>query len=380
MEQRVLFTASTFSHIRNFHLPYLKAFQDRGYAVTVACGGAPEDLPYVDRNLPLPLEKKKTSVQNLTAARLLRQELTREPYALVSCHTSLASFFTRLAVSGLRPRPIVVCTVHGYLFDERTKPEKRLVLSGAERAMAPVTDLLLTMNAWDAAYAAAHRLGRETVCIPGMGVDFDALSAASEESGAALRRRLGLGPERFVLLYAAEFSERKSQRVLLHALTELPERAVLLLPGSGALLESCKALAQQLGVAERVIFPGQISGMGQWYAAADAVAASSRSEGLPFNIMEAMYFGLPVVASAVKGHTDLLREGETGLLYPYGDSAACARQLRRLMDEPALAQCLGTQAHQAVRRYALDEVLPAVMAQYDRLLPCAGIGPSVAKK
>ena len=274
-----------------------------------------------------------------------------------------------LAVEALpkSKRPRVVCIAHGYLFDQNTSAAKTALLAGAEKLTAPVTDLVLTMNRWDFDYASAHRLGRRVANIPGMGVDFSPLDRADPQAGLALREELGFGPDRFLLVYGAEFSRRKSQAVLLRALARLPERAALLLPGQGDLLPSCQALAHELGVADRVVFPGHVS-MAAWYAAANAVVPSSRSEGLPFNLMEAMHCGLPAVASDVKGHQDLICHGESGLLYPYGDDAACARQIQILMDDPQLARSLGRAGQKAMEPFRLEAVFPCVMAEYDRLL------------
>ena len=108
--------------------------------------------------------------------------------------------------------------------------------------------------------------------------------------------------------------------------------------------------------------------MAPWYAAANAVVPSSRSEGLPFNLMEAMHCGLPAVASDVKGHRDLICHGKSGLLYPYGDAAACARQIQILMDDPQLARSLGQAGQKAMEPFRLEAVFPCVMAEYDRLL------------
>ena len=191
-ERKVLFTASTYSHIRSFHLPYLAEFARLGWTVDVACGGAPMELPGARRVIPVPFEKSMTSPKNLSAARLLRREIRREGYELVSCHTALASFFTRLAVKGMGHRPLVACTAHGYLFDGDTPAPKRTVLLGAERLCAPVTDLLMTMNAWDDHLAREKRLGRRIVNIPGMGVDFARMSALPQGAGEALRGEYGL--------------------------------------------------------------------------------------------------------------------------------------------------------------------------------------------
>ena len=368
MTRKVLFTASTFSHIRNFHLPYLEYFQNHGWAVHVACGGETAPIPHADRVIRLPFKKRMLSPKNLRAAAMLRKEIRREGYDLISTHTSLAAFFTRLAVKGMKGRPPVVNTVHGYLFDDQAPALKRKILLAAERFTAPQTDLLLTMNRWDHELARRYSLGKRTANIPGVGVDFSRFDQESLGAGPALRSEWGILQDAFVLIYPAEFSKRKSQEVLIQALAELPERAVLVLPGQGALLEQCKALAVRLGLEERVVFPGQIGNMALWYAMADAAVSASRIEGLPFNVMEAMYCGLPVAASAVKGHTDLIAHGETGLLYPYGDVAACAAALRTLMDSEPLRRDLRQAARESVRQYELDRVLPQVTAHLEALV------------
>lgn len=357
--------ASTGSHIVNFHLPYLRAFKARGHRVDVAFGGPPVDIPEADGVTRLPLVKAMRSPSNLAAAGILRGLIRRGGYDLVSTHTTLASFFTRLAVRTLRRRPPVACTVHGYLFDDQTPRLRRSLLSGAEKLAAPVTDMLITMNTWDDAFARSHRLGRAIEYVPGMGVDFSALARPDAQAAAALRHRLGFDETDFLVVYAAEFSKRKNQALLIEAAAGLPERLKLLLPGDGALLDQCRQRAAALGLSERVVFPGQVKDMPLWFAAADAAATASRSEGLPFNVMEAMGAGLPVVASAVKGHTDLIQDGRTGLLFPAGDARSCRARLERLLGDPDLARSLGSAAREASAPYALENVFPQVMACYD---------------
>lgn len=177
------------------------------------------------------------------------------------------------------------------------------------------------------------------------------------------------------MVYAAEFSRRKHQAFLIQALRGLPERAMLLLPGEGAERGACQALAEELGLAERVRFPGQLGDPSLCYRAADCAVSSSRSEGLPFNIMEAMHAGLPVVASDVKGHRDLLGDG-CGLLYPYDDRAAFQKAVTLLMDSPGEAMRLGLAAAGAAERLRLEAVLPQVLEAYGLIVPAETQEPS----
>ena len=367
--RRVLFTASTYSHIVNFHRPYLREFKRRGWQVDVACGGSAMAIPEADHVIHIPFEKSMASIQNANAMLRLRRLIHSRRYELVSCHTSLASFFTRMAVRGMWRRPKVVCTVHGYLFVDGSPGKDQVLLGGAEALAAPVTDLLLTMNSWDDQYARAHKLGRRIAKIPGIGVDFSRFSPVSEDERSHIRSSLGFGPDAFLLAYAAEFSKRKSQKVLIRALSKLPDNVGLLLPGRGGLLDECRDYAEYLEVSHRVVFPGQISDMNPWYAAADCAVSSSRSEGLPFNIMEAMYCGLPVVATDVKGNCDLVRSEQTGLLFPFGDAEKCARQIMRLIENPELAGRLAKAGRESMGPYALEAVLPQILDQYNRLIP-----------
>lgn len=366
MQRKVLFTASTYSHILNFHLPYLERFRSDGWEVHVGCGGAEKKIPYADKVLHLPFEKKMHSPSNFRTAVLLRREICSERYDLVITHTSLAAFFTRLALKGLKNRPRVINVAHGYLFGGGGKSgTKDKILIAAEKMVARQTDLILTMNEWDYLAAKEYALAPNVYNIPGIGVDFEKRCIALPDSREKVRSEWSIPEEAFVLFYAAEFSTRKNQQMLIRAMRHLPENVVLVLAGSGELLEQCKQLAKDICVENKVIFPGYVSDVAAWYAASDAAVSSSRSEGLPFNIMEAMYCGLPVVAGAVKGHTDLIDDGKTGLLYPFDDDASFAHQVDKLLESGEFGQMLGEKAKQSMMQYGIEKVLPTVMEHYN---------------
>ncbi len=364
MKPKVLYTASTYSHIRSFHIPYLRELQRLGWEVHTACGNAPEQVSYTDKSFNLPFKKQMSSPDNIKASGQLREIIQTETYSLIITHTSLAAFFTRLAVKGMKDRPRLINVVHGYLFDDDTPFLKKQLLLNAERFTAPETDLVLTMNRYDYDIARKYHLGKEIDIIPGIGVDFGRLDEDRSRETDVSREALGISEDAFVLIYAAEFSRRKSQDVVIRAMANLPEETVLILCGDGVELDRCRTLAQQLRLDKRILFPGRVENMAAWYGIADAAVTASRSEGLPFNVMEAMYCGLPVVASRVKGHTDLITDGTTGLLYPYGDVNACADKIRYLLDSPMARGSLTRNAEGSVSAYGIGRVLDAVMQRY----------------
>ena len=366
--KKLLYIASSFGHRASFHQPYTEWLAQQGYDVHAAAGGEQRALRGVSRYIPLPFEKSMFSPRNFAAVLQLRSLLLRENYAMISLHTSLAAFFARLAVQLLpkSQRPVVMNTAHGYLFDGRTPVLKRTLLLGAERMTAPITDWLLTMNRQDEQIAKRYQLGRHIVPTPGMGIALTRFSPPSPAEKRALRRAMELPENSLVLIYAAEFSGRKNQKMLISAMPELPN-AVLLLPGRGALLDECRVLAQQQDVADRVRFPGFASNIEQYYRAADLCVSSSRSEGLPFNVMEAMACGLPAVLSDVKGHEDLVRSGENGFLFPYDDKNAFIRAVKQAA-EPTFRAQMSAAAVQTATPYGIDAVFPQLTALYSQAI------------
>ena len=366
--KKLLYIASSFGHLASFHQPYTEWLAQQGYDVHAAAGGEQRALRGVSRYIPLPFEKSMFSPRNFAAVLQLRSLLLRENYAMISLHTSLAAFFARLAVQLLpkSQRPVVMNTAHGYLFDGRTPVLKRTLLLGAERMTAPITDWLLTMNRRDEQIAKRYQLGRHIVPTPGMGIALTRFSPPSPAEKRALRRAMELPENSLVLIYAAEFSGRKNQKMLISAMPELPN-AVLLLPGRGALLDECRVLAQQQDVADRVRFPGFASNIEQYYRAADLCVSSSRSEGLPFNVMEAMACGLPAVLSDVKGHEDLVRSGENGFLFPYDDKNAFIRAVKQAA-EPTFRAQMSAAAVQTATPYGIDAVFPQLTALYSQAI------------
>ena len=359
---KILFCASTPGHILHFHLPYLQAFRSLVYEVWVVASSS-QEIPFADFVITLPFEKNLTSPRNLQAIWKARKLFKEHSFDVVSTHTTLASAVIRAAILTIpaRQRPLVFCTSHGYLFSEKEGWKKwRYLLP--EKLCARITDVTLVMNHEDLEIARHHHLYKDQLCFTdGMGLDLKRYHPLSQEARRAARKKAGYTDADVLFVYAAEFSPRKNQALLLRAFASVAKRhpeMKLLLAGTGALEEECKALVKSLHIETQIQFLGYVDRMGELYPLCDVSVTSSRIEGLPFNVMESMACGLPVVASDIKGHRELVLPGKTGLLFPSGYQKALEQQLEAVYQLRGQLDSYRHNALQYIQRYRLDRVLP----------------------
>ena len=315
---RLLYAASTFEHIENFHLDYINALRRDGFTVDVLARGTGSDFD-------IPFEKRLFSLKNVVCLRRIRQIIKRESYTAIILNTSLAAFYIRFALRG-RSRPRVVNIVHGYLFGKGVNPLKSSLLLLCERLARRRTDAIIVMNREDLAIAKKHRLtDGEIYFIRGMGVSL------GETATLARRLKNRLFPKgAFVLAFAGELSKRKNQSTLIDALNiikrEIPT-ALLCLIGEGGERDFLTKKAERLGLSDSVLFLGYRRDVPDLVRLCDVYVSASRTEGLPFNIVEALGVGKTVVASRIKGHADIIEDGKDGFLFTAGRAASLAERV-----------------------------------------------------
>jgi glycosyltransferase involved in cell wall biosynthesis len=193
--------------------------------------------------------------------------------------------------------------------------------------------------------------------VPVYGVDTEIFSPAREPKRVT-RERLGLPAEGSLVFFSSRVAPEKDAETLLAAFRTLLEegRDLRLLHRSGGHRAFAED-ARRFGVAGRVIATDAVHphrGLADDYRASDLCVQASREEGLGFSPLEALACGVPVVAAAVGGLRETVRDGETGWSYAAGDASALAACMREALDDPA----------EAVRRAALGRAL--VRERYER--------------
>ncbi len=302
---KVLYAASTMSHINNFHLEYIEALRAEGYVVKVLARGDGADFN-------IPFEKKFFSSANTACRAEIKEILERERFDIILLNTSLAAFHIRLCLPKT-DRPKVINMVHGYLFSDDIGFIKRKVLLFCERMLAKKTDTIIVMNEWDRRVAEKYKLASEVLFCRGMGATVREVTVSVDK----LRREHSC-QDKFVLCFVGELSDRKNQQFLVHALNEIKEKipnAVLWLVGDGIGRDKLEGIAGRVDLSESVFLLGRRDNACDYMRACDLYVSASTIEGMPFNLIEAMGCGKTVLASRVKGHSDLIEDGKSGFLY-----------------------------------------------------------------
>lgn len=271
---------------------------------------------------------------------------------VVHNHSYKTAFLAPL-IRGLRRRPALFFTVHGF---DQSSLKGAAFLHSVNAMGAYLCDGLVCVSRPLADYYRRLPLlsGRTHVVpnaiIQDEELDAEQLRAARTEARQELAQRHGLDPDALWAAVVGRLVPVKNHRLALDAAAALEGRGIqVLMVGGGPLDPELREMARQRNLEGTVIFTGQVEDVERYYQALDLMMLTSHSEGSPMVVLEAMSFGVPVLATAVGGVPDVIRDGDNGLLIPAGDLGACVASLERLLDEEGLGRRLGEIALQMSR-------------------------------
>ena len=311
-------------------------------------------IPDLER-IPVPtLVRPVAPMSDLRALAGLRVAVRAFRPHVVHTHSSKAGILGRLAAR-LEGVP-AVHTVHGYGFTPLQSEPKRFLFWWAEKTMARFTDHFVTVSETDRRRGIEMGLfSPENVRVIRAAIDLDRFRGAT--GGDAVRERMGVPVEAPLVTQVGNFKPQKAPLDFVRvaaAVHETQPAAWFAMVGDGPLRQAAEELAEELGVADRVIFAGWWDDVPGLLAATTVSVLTSRHEGLPCSVVESLAAGVPVVATAVDGTVEVVRSGDNGLLAEAGDIGGLAESVSRLLANPDLRRRMAVAAREGLEDFDRD--------------------------
>ena len=373
-KKKVLFVATVVkTHMMQFHIPYLKMFQEMGWETAVASKNDyenPEDckIPYCDTYYNIPFERMPWKPKNIQSYKMLKKIIDEGNYDIIHCHTPVGAMIARLAALSARKKGTkVIYTAHGFHFFKGAPLLNWLLFYPAEWILAPATDVLITINKEDHARALKQLHAKRIEYVPGVGINtakFRNLAIDRKEK----RSSLGYGDDDFLALTVAEMTPNKNHITILKALALLKDREEFqhihyLICGRGEMWASLEESAKEMGIADHVNFLGYRTDAPELYKASDLFLFVTFREGLSVALMEAMSSGMSIVCAKIRGNTDLIDDGVSGV-FSENSPEAVAEHILAMYRDPQRRQLLGQAAAEKALLFDDKNVLNQVKEIY----------------
>lgn len=274
---------------------------------------------------------------------------------------TLDSNLLALPLAWLAGVPVRIATNHGWA--QRDSRLKRLCHDLLLRS--GMVDILVTVT--EAVRRESIREGGRAdrvVTIPN-GIQ---LLPLEKSRAGTFANTLGVAVDDTILLSVGRLVHEKAYEVLIQSMAmvvqEYPNVA-LVIAGSGMLADELQSLIDQLHLSEKVHLLGNRQDVPDLMAGADLFVISSRSEGMPVALLEAMSFGLPVVATRVGGIAEVLEDRAQGILVPPEDPGELAKAILELLRNPDLRSSMGKSAQRRIEEKYTIEIM---CRQYEKIM------------
>ncbi len=364
--KKVLFTANLESFFMKFLIPQLKYFKEKGYEVTIATKLEGLDIPYCDKKINIDFARSLNLKQNLKSYRQMKKVFKKEFYDIISCHTPFGAAITRLAyIFGKFSGSKIVYTAHGFHFYKGAPLMSWLLFYPVEKFLARFTDDLITINLED--YELAKKSFKTNVhYVHGIGLNADKFNfkLLTQEKNK-LRKSLGLKKDDFVMIYPAELSKNKNQEKLIYLLEDFFKenpKVHLLLPGYDTLNGKIEKIIKYKKLDNQVHILGFRNDIPKLLKISNLSISASKREGLPVNIMEAMYVGLPIIAFNARGVKDLIIDGTNGFLIGINDITKLIEKINIIIEKK---ECFKKGENKKyIKPFLLDNVMKEIIKIY----------------
>ena len=373
LNEKILYIATVAKkHICQFHIPYLRWFQEQGYEVHIAAhddfeDGDRKDIPHCDKFFNIPFSRSPFSTDNLRAYGQLKKIISDNGYSLIHFHTPVAAAVGRLAAR--KSNAVVLYTTHGFHFYQNC-PKSGELYHLVEKFLIPYTNGIITINQED--YRSAQKMCKGTDCsvyfMHGMGVDTNKF-AQFYGNNAEIKRKFGIPEDAFVLLSVSEINANKNLKTTIQAFAKArSDNMYYLICGTGDQLENCKRLAEKLGIEDRVIFAGYRYDIHEIVHIADVFMFPSLREGLGVAPIEAMSAAVPIIASDIRGVQEYAVHRKNSILLQPEDIDGFADAIRVLYENESFRLELGRNAALSVAPFDLRESIEAMSEIYSKYI------------
>ncbi|WP_035052418.1 glycosyltransferase family 4 protein [Carnobacterium pleistocenium] len=380
---KVLILASIAPMIEGFNIPNIDLLQKEKYEVHVLANFKDENTEANERNnrfrnqlelkgvivFDVPINRDPFKMTNYKAYKKIKQIIDHEGYSFIHCHSPIGGVLSRLAAREARGKNTkVVYTAHGFHFFKGAPMKNWLMYYSVEKWLARYTDCLITINEED--YHAAHNKHFKTKKIEKInGVGIDKTKYKPIYMGEKNQRRslLGYKKDDFLLIYVGELSKRKNQQLAISMMKKVVQKipqAKLLLVGDGESREKCTQQINDLQLEKNVFLLGFRTDVDQLMSISDIVLSTSKQEGLPVNVLEAMGTGLPIIATDCRGNRDLIHHGKNGYLVGLEEGERLAGYVDTLYHSSSLREAFGLKSLEYIGKYSVQSVMKQMTQIY----------------
>ncbi len=300
----------------------------------------------------------------------IRSILKRRSFDIVHTHSSKPGILGRIAAKWAGV-PIIIHTIHGFPFHDFMHPAVRWFYINLEKAMARLTDKLLTVSKLNLEKAVQLKFAKRAKFRNiYSGIDFKKFDIPLKLKEK--RQELGLVNGESIVGMIGRLSEQKAPLDFIRAIPGILKthaHVQFILIGDGELRDKTWALAKELGVEKKLKILGFRHDIPDLLPLFDVYVLTSLWEGLGRSLTEAMYTARPVVATRVEGVPELVEDGKTGLLIEPRDTPALVRSVVKLLDDKETASRLGAEAAKKIStQFRADVMVKKIEQLYEELL------------
>lgn len=367
MGKRILVTSTDLMMVQ-FLVPHVINLSENGFEVEIACsnvGGRMEEIrqklnSYVEAIHVVRLVRSPASPINLKGYQDMKKVIDDGSYDIIWTNEPVMGVVTRLAARKARKNGTkVLYMVHGFHFFKGAPKKYWMMFYPIEKFAGHFCDSVVTVNRED--YKRAKRMHLPDVkYIHGIGINTARLAYGERQND--IRGELGLTKDAFLVLSVGELNENKNQKTIISAIAQLNDPDIhYVLCGKGDQLENLQKQAEKLNIADRVYFLGYRTDVVAIYNQSDVYVMPSYREGLPIASLEAMYCGLPLVTSNIRGLVDVMKDGVSGYLCNPDDVAGFAEGIKELKIAPDLRKKMAVRNKKKVVPYCIANTKQEVL-------------------